>query len=101
MCACQIQNIALLAAGKQTRMSKRTIHPDFKVLVGMAVVLVVPFTITLLTVKEPRPLITDLAANPTPYGYTLSLTLFFLPMAVLAVWQSLRKENPIQKRAFW
>ena len=67
----------------------------------MAMVLVVPFTITLLTVQEPRPKVTDLGDNPTPYGYTWSLTLFFVPMAVLAIWQSLRKENPIQKKAFW
>jgi hypothetical protein len=56
---------------------------------------------TLLTVKEPRPLVTDLSINPTPYGYTISLTLFIVPVLVLAFWQSLRKENPVQKKAFW
>ena len=74
---------------------------DFKVLVGMIVVLAIPFALTLMTIKEQRPLVTDLNVNPTPYGYTWSLTLFLVPGLVLGVWQWLRRENPIQKRAFW
>jgi hypothetical protein len=74
---------------------------DFKVLVGMFAVLTIPFTLTLMTIKEPRPLVDDLNINPSPHGYTWSLTLFILPVLVLSVWQSLRRENPIQKRAFW
>jgi hypothetical protein len=74
---------------------------DFKVLVAMIVVLTIPFVLTLMTIKEQRPLVTDLNANPTPHGYTWSLTLFIVPVLVLAVWQSLLKENPIQKKAFW
>lgn len=75
--------------------------PDFKVLVAMVVVLVIPFALTLRTVIEPRALVTDLAANPTPRGYTWSLTLFIVPVLVLASWVLLRKQNPVQKRAFW
>lgn len=79
-------------------------HPapaDFKVLIGMLLVLVIPFTLTLMTVSQPRPLVTDLAANPTPRGYTWSLSLFLAPVLALASWVSLRKQNPIQKKAFW
>ena len=82
-------------------MQKKPMPTDFKVLLGMTVVLIVPFALTLMTIKEPRPLVGDLTVDPSPYGYTLSLTLFIVPVLVLAVWQSLRRQNPIQKRAFW
>lgn len=74
---------------------------DFKVLIGMIAILVAPFTLTLMTIQQPRPLVTDLAANPTPRGYTWSLSLFIVPVVVLAAWVSLRKQNPVQKKAFW
>jgi hypothetical protein len=82
-------------------MKKQPMPTDFKVLVWMVVVLVIPFALTLMTVTQPRSLVTDLAANPTPRGYTWSLTLFIVPVLVLASWVSLRKQNPIQKKAFW
>lgn len=74
---------------------------DFKVLIWMIVVLVIPFALTLMTVTQPRSLVADLAANPTPRGYTWSLSLFIVPVLVLAFWVSLRKQNPVQKKAFW
>jgi hypothetical protein len=82
-------------------MPRKPLHNEFKVLLGMGAVLVVPFALTLMTIKEPRPLVTDLASNPTPHGYTWSLTLFIVPVLVLALWVSLRPPNPIQKQAFW
>ena len=74
---------------------------DVKVLLAMVAVLVIPFALTLMTVQQPRPLVTDLAANPTPHGYTWSLSLFIVPVLVLATWVSMRRQNPIQKKAFW
>src|SRR5690348_12554563 len=88
-------------AHQRKHMAKRMMAVDFKVLIGMILVLVIPFALTLVTIKQPRPKVSDLAANPSPYGYTLSLTLFIIPVIVLAAWQSFRKENPIQKKAFW
>jgi hypothetical protein len=82
-------------------MSKKRLSNDYKVLIGMAAVLVTPFALTLLTIAQPRPLITDLAANPTHHGYTWSLTLFLAPVAVLAGWLGRRRESRIQNRAFW
>jgi hypothetical protein len=82
-------------------MAKRTMPADFKVLVGMILALVIPFALTLLTIRQPRAAVSDLSTNPSPYGYTLSLSLFIIPVIVLATWQSLRKENRIQKKAFW
>ena len=82
-------------------MNKKPMPDEFKVLWWMIVVLVVPFALTLMTVKQPRAMVADLAANPTPHGYTWSLSLFIVPVLVLASWVSLRKHNPIQKKAFW
>ncbi len=82
-------------------MKKRPLPTDFHVLIGMVAVLVIPFALTLMTITKPRVLITDLAANPSRYGYTWSLSLFIVPVVVLASWVSLRKPNPIQKKAFW
>lgn len=81
-------------------MQNKASRTDFKVLLGMMAVLGAPFALTLMTVKEPRPLVAALAANPTPHGYTWSLSLFIFPVLVLAAWVSLRKHSPIQKRAF-
>ena len=82
-------------------MQNKASRTDFKVLLGMMAVLGAPFALTLMTVKEPRPLVAALEANPTPQGYTWSLSLFVIPVLVLAAWVSLRKHTPIQKRAFW
>jgi hypothetical protein len=82
-------------------MQKKPLPTDFKVLVAIAAVLTIPFALTLKTVTQPRPPVTDLVSNPTPYGYTWSLSLFLVPVLVLAVWVSARKQNLIQKKAFW
>ena len=82
-------------------MKKKRMPADFKVLVWMGVVLVIPFALTLMTIQQPRALVLDLAANPTPHGYTWSLSVFIVPVLVLAAWVSFRKQNPIQKKAFW
>lgn len=74
---------------------------DFKVLLGIGAVLAIPFALTLMTIREPRPLVTDLEANPSPHGYTWSLSLFMVPVAVLAAWVSLRRHAQVQKQAFW
>lgn len=82
-------------------MKPKRVSTDFKVLLGIIAVLVVPFALTLRTVRQLRPLVSDIAADPTPQGYTWSLTLFIVPVIVLAIWQAFHKENPIQQRAFW
>jgi hypothetical protein len=72
---------------------------DFRVMACIIVVLVVPFAITLLTITDPRtPL--DPQTNPSPHGYTLSLSLFIVPVLVLAIWLSRRREKRLQLRAF-
>ena len=89
------------ASGGQTRMKKPPMPADFKVLCWMVVVLVIPFALTLMTIQTTRPLVVDLVANPTPRGYTWSLSLFIIPVLVLASWVSFRKHDRLQKKAFW
>ncbi len=91
-------------------------HPDFKVILVMLACFVVPFTLTLSTVDFVRPLaplqhpylrppnpaaVMEPQADPTPLGYTWSLSLYLVPCAVLLVWFLRRKHSLIQKRAFW
>jgi hypothetical protein len=82
-------------------MPKTKLSKDYWVLIGMAAVLIVPFVLTLMTIAQPRALVGDLKANPTHHGYTWSLTLFVVPVVVLACWLAQRRESRIQNRAFW
>jgi hypothetical protein len=54
-----------------------------------------------MTIAQPRVLVEDFKANPTHHGYTWSLSLFIVPVVVLAGWLAGRWENRIQNRAFW
>jgi hypothetical protein len=73
---------------------------DAWIVVGMAAVLVVPASLTLLTVDQPRPGV-DPASNPTPLGYTWSLLLFIVPALVIGWWFFRRSDLTLQRRAFW
>ena len=81
-------------------MAPKRFSSDHLVLIVIALVLIVPFALTLNTVSQSRALV-DFQTNPTPHGYTWSLSLFIVPVAVLAVWLGCRRENKIQNRAFW
>jgi hypothetical protein len=80
---------------------KKRVFPACWVLIGMALVLVVPFFLTLRTVAQPRPLVDNFQNHLTHHGYTWSLSLFIVPVVVLAGWLAGRWENRIQNRAFW
>jgi hypothetical protein len=82
-------------------MPKKKISKDALVLIGMAAVLILPFALTLWTIAQPRPLVGNLQANPSPRGYTWSLSLFVVPVVVLAIWLGRRPQNRLQNRAFW
>jgi hypothetical protein len=73
---------------------------DAWIVVGMAAVLVVPASLTLLTVDQPRPGV-DPASNPTPLGYTWSLLLFIVPALVIGWWFFRRPDLTLQRKAFW
>ena len=70
------------------------------VLTGLILVFLLPAVLTLLTVQEPRELVST-GGNPTPYGYTWSLTFFLVPSLVLGIWFRQAAIEPIARRGFW
>jgi hypothetical protein len=67
---------------------------------AMLFVIVIPAGITLHTVRVPAA-ITIASANPTPHGYTVSLLLFLVPIAVIGGWFLPQERLRIPRRAFW
>jgi hypothetical protein len=65
----------------------------------MLAMIVIPAAIALHAVHSPARLVPT-SQNPTPYGYTWSLLLFIVPVAVIAVWLLPSEELKIPKRAF-
>ena len=67
---------------------------------GILLVILIPAVLTLRTVEDD---ITRVhTGNPTPYGYTISLLLYLVPIATLMTW--FFRANPsgtIRRRAFW
>jgi hypothetical protein len=70
------------------------------IVVVMLAMIAVPAAITLKTVRSPAKLAT-LNSDPTPYGYTWSLLLFLVPIAVIAFGFLPREEIKIPRKAFW
>jgi hypothetical protein len=67
---------------------------------AMLCLIVIPAGITLHTVRVPAT-ITIAGANPTPHGYTVSLLLFLVPIAVIGGWFLPQERLRIPRRAFW
>lgn len=67
-------------------------RPGFQVLLigGMLLVFLIPVAITLSVVSEPPQAAYVADTNPTPYGYTLSLLIFFVPCAATLAWHRSR-----------
>ena len=68
--------------------------------VAMGLVIAFPASLTLLRVADPGSLRVS-SPDPTPYGYTWSLSLFIVPFTVLALWFHRRKDLVLQGRAYW
>lgn len=69
-------------------------------LLALLAAIVVPSFLTLSTVR--RAIIHDDVGDTTPYGYTVSLLLFLVPIAILTPW-FFRNHPPgsFRRRAFW
>lgn len=72
----------------------------FYVVFAIAAALVVPAAIALRTVIHPA-ILQATSANPTPLGYTWSLALFIVPIAVLGWWFACRPDLNFPRKAFW
>lgn len=62
--------------------------------------LAIPAAITLHTVRIPATVEVS-SLNPTPYGYTVSLLLFIVPILVIGCWFLPTEGLEIPQRAFW
>ena len=71
-----------------------------KVALWMVAAVMIPFAITLSTVNDPT-LPPDYAANPTPYGYTWSLSIFWVPILIFHFWFNRHPELRVERKAYW
>ena len=82
----------------------RTPHPtprqSFWLVMGMLGMLSVPAALTLHTVRVSA--VVDVAArNPSPYGYTVSLLLFIIPILVIGFWFLPQEGIRVSQKSFW
>jgi len=77
-----------------------TPETDFKLFFLMIFALVVPATLTLLSVEEAITFKPS-TANPTPLGYTWSLLLFIVPIIAIFAWIHIRNDEKYLRKSFW
>ncbi len=70
------------------------------IVIAMLLMIAVPAAITLHSVRIPGPLI-PVNQKSTPYGYTVSLLLFIVPIVVIAWWFFPNEDLHLPRRAFW
>jgi hypothetical protein len=76
------------------RASSPSPRASFWIVLAMFGMLALPAAITLHTVRAST-------QNPTPYGYTISLLLFIIPIVVIAFWFLPQEGIQVSKKAFW
>jgi hypothetical protein len=72
---------------------------SFRLVLAMLGMIALPAALTLHTVRAPGPAGAS-ASNPSPYGYTVSLLMFIVPILVIGLWLVPREGVKISKRAF-
>ena len=60
----------------------------------------VALTLSSVRISAFRPLDEVMSSNPTPYGYTISLLIFVVPILLIALWLITKQGIHISKRAF-
>ena len=70
------------------------------IVIAMLVMVVAPAAITLHSIRFPGKIVST-TPNPSPHGYTWSLSLFIIPILVIAVWFLPSEGLEIPQRAFW
>jgi len=73
---------------------------DVALLLGMIAVLVVPSWLTLSTVRHEVGAVPP-GANPTPWGYTISLTIFLVPVVTIGLWHLIAPRHPVDRKALF
>jgi len=72
---------------------------SFRLVLAMLAMIVVPAAITLHTFRGPEG-VNAPSAEPTPYGYTVSLLLFIVPILVIGIWLVPQERIRISKKSF-
>lgn len=78
-----------------------TPETDFKMFFLMIIVLIVPATLTLLSVEDSTTYKPTASTNPTPLGYTWSLLLFIVPIIAIFTWMHFKKDEKYLRKSFW
>lgn len=73
---------------------------SFWLVAAMLAMIGVPAYFALHTVRVPSTPI-PFTPDPSPYGYTLSLLLFIVPIAIIALWFIPREGVKVAQKAFW
>lgn len=71
---------------------------SFRLVLAMLAMIAVPAWLTLRTVRTPP--MNAAAVDPSPYGYTVSLLLFIVPILVIGFWFVPRDSVRISKKSF-
>ncbi len=79
---------------------KLTPQTDFKIFFLIIAVLVIPVSITLLTINTAQTSIKPVL-NSSPLGYTWSLSLFLIPIISILIWLYLNKDKDVIRKSFW
>jgi hypothetical protein len=73
---------------------------SFQLTIAILIMIAVPAAFTLHTARV-SPKVNAALENLTPYGYTISLLLFIVPILVIAVWFLPIEEIHISRKSFW
>jgi len=81
-------------------MGGRTPGKDAATLLALIALVVGPTILTLISIEVPTERVPT-TTDPSPLGYTWSLSLFVVPALVLATWFLRHPRYPTQRKAFW
>ena len=73
---------------------------SFRLVLAMLAMIAVPAAFTLHTVRVPEQ-VNRSGAGSSPYGYTVSLLLFIVPILVIGFWFLPQEGVKVSKKAFW
>ena len=72
---------------------------SFQLVMAILVMIALPAALTLHTVRV-APTVDPAAQNLTPYGYTISLLLFIVPILAISIWFLPMEGVHVSKRSF-
>jgi hypothetical protein len=88
-----------LMSGTTNKLPHPSPRTSFRLVLVMLCMIFVPAAITLQTVRAPAGMNAP-AAEASPYGYTVSLLLFIVPILVIGLWLVPQERIRISKRSF-